>query len=77
MQRLSLTSLRSQLYKVVDKVIETGIPAEIERNGVKVKIVLEQKKSKLANLKTHDCIVGNPDDLINLPANELKKGAPL
>jgi len=73
MAAMSLTALRGKLFKVVDEVIRTGIPAEIERKGERVKIVLDVKKSKLDNLKVHDCIVGNPDDLVSLkvaPWNE-------
>jgi PHD/YefM family antitoxin component YafN of YafNO toxin-antitoxin module len=46
MTPISLTALRSQLFKIVDRVIETGIPVEIESKGHKIKIVLEEKKSK-------------------------------
>jgi len=63
---MSLTALRNQIFKVVDQVIETGIPVEIERKGHTLKIVPKGKKSKLSNLKPHDCIVGEPDDLIDL-----------
>jgi len=63
---MSLTALRQQLFKVVDQVIATGIPVEIKRNGHIVKIVLEDKKSKLDNLVHHDCIVGDPEELIDL-----------
>jgi len=70
MAPMSLTALRNQLFKVVDEVIKTGIPAEIERNGHRLKIVLEEKKSKLDNLKPHDCIIGNPDDLVDLKVAE-------
>ncbi len=66
MAPISLTALRNKLFKVVDEVIQTGIPAEIDRNGHRLKIVLEDKKSKLNNLKPHDCIVGDPDELIQL-----------
>ncbi len=66
MKPMSLTSLRNQLFKVVDEVIRTGTPAEIERKGHRLKIVPEKKKSKLENIKPHDCIVGNPDDLVDL-----------
>ena len=73
MTSMSLTSLRGKLFKVVDEVIRTGIPAQIERKGHRVKIVLEAKKSKLDNLKPHDCIVGDPDNLIALKVAEWKK----
>ena len=31
MGHLTLTALRQQLFKIVDKVIQTGVPVEIER----------------------------------------------
>ncbi|MCH9699144.1 MAG: type II toxin-antitoxin system Phd/YefM family antitoxin [Gammaproteobacteria bacterium] len=67
---ISLTALRQKLFSVVDQVIETGIPVEINRNGHIVKIVLADKKSKLDNLVAHDCIVGDTDDLIEPPPQE-------
>lgn len=70
MEPISLTNLRKKLFKVVDNVIKTGIPVEIERNGHRLKIILEDKKSKLSNLKPHDCIVGDPDELIDLKVHE-------
>ena len=70
MAPMSLTALRNQLFKVIDEAIRSGIPVEIERKGHKLKIVPEEVKSKLDNLKSHDCIVGNPDDLIDLKVME-------
>ncbi len=67
---ISLTALRNNLFKIVDEVIKTGNPLELERKGHRLKIVLEAKKSKLENLKPHDCIVGNPDELIDLKVAE-------
>ncbi|MFK5947651.1 MAG: type II toxin-antitoxin system prevent-host-death family antitoxin [Methylococcales bacterium] len=67
---MSLTALRQQLFKVVDQVIRTGIPTEITRNGHIVKIVLADKKSKLDNLREHDCIVGDPEALVDLSLHE-------
>ncbi len=70
MEPLSLTALRSQLFKIVDGIIDTGIPIEIERKGKRLKIILEGKKSKFSNLKKRDCINGNPDELIDLKVSE-------
>ena len=70
MAHMSLTALRNKLFKVVDEIIKTGIPVEIERNNHKLLIVLKEKKSKLDNLKPHDCIIGDPDDLVNLKVTE-------
>ena len=67
---MSITALRQQLFKVVDQVIATGIPVEIKRNGHIVKIVLDDKKSKLGNLVKHDCIVGDSEELVDLSLQE-------
>ncbi len=62
---LSLTELRTDLYKVVDQIIETGIPVEVMRNGHKIKIILADGPSKLERLvrRTH-VINGDPDSII-------------
>lgn len=74
---MSLTSLRQQLFKVVDQVIATGIPTEVRRNGHIVKIVLADKRSKLDNLVEHDCIVGDPEELVDLSIQEWDNGSKL
>lgn len=70
MERLTLTALRQRLFRVVDQVIKTGIPIEIERKGHTLKIVLEGKKSKLRNLVRHKAIVGDPEELVGLEVGE-------
>ena len=70
MRPMSLTALRNNLFKIVDQVIKTGNPVELDRKGHRLKIVMEAKKSKLDNLKHHDCIVGDPDELIDLKVAE-------
>lgn len=70
MRPISLTALRNNLFKIVDQVIQTGNPVLLERKGQKLKIVLEEKKSKLENLKSHDCINGDPDDLVQVKVGE-------
>jgi hypothetical protein len=75
MRPLSLTALRSKLFEIVDEVIETGNPVVLERKGYRLKIVIEGKKSKLDKLKSHDCIVGNPDDLVDLKLSEWNETA--
>jgi len=71
MGAINLTTLRKQLYRVVDQVLETGVPVEIERNGKKLLIIpADQPVSKLANLKRRHGIIGNPDDLVEIKAGE-------
>jgi ribosome maturation protein Sdo1 len=72
---ISLTQLRENLYKIVDEAIATGIPVEIERKGVKIKLVPEKKKSKLANLVKHPgTIKVDPEDIVHLDWSHEWKG---
>jgi len=65
--RISLTKMRSDLYKIVDRVLETGVPVEIERRGRKVRIVPVRPKSKLESLvKRPGTIVGDPDEIVHM-----------
>lgn len=73
MKPLTATSLRQNLFKIIDRVINTGIPVEVEKNGHKLKIVLDEKKKKLDNLKPHSSIVGDPDELVNIKVDQWDK----
>lgn len=63
----TLTQLRADIYQVVDKVLKTGVPAVVERNGKFLKIVPVEAPSRLDRLKPHpDYIVGDPGGLVHL-----------
>jgi len=65
--RLSLTKMRSDLYKIMDRVLDTGVPVEIERRGRKIRIVPVAPKSKIDNLvKRPGTIVGDPEELVHM-----------
>ena len=67
---ISPTQLRANLYKILDRVLETRKPIEIIRNGQLLEISVKNSKSKvggLANLKPHpNTINGNPEDLAHM-----------
>ena len=48
---LKASSLRENIYRILDQVLETGIPVEIERRGKILKNVPAEAPGKLANLK--------------------------
>lgn len=64
--RLKASALRENIYRILDQVVETGVPVEIERRGKILKIVLEEPRSKLANLKPRDYFLGDPEELVHL-----------
>ena len=43
---MSLTALRNQIFKVVDRVIKTGIPVAIERKEHRLKDCAGRKKEQ-------------------------------
>ncbi len=63
------TQLRANLYKVLDQVIETQQPIEINRNGQIVKLVFEKKKNrgKLINLTAHpETLCVEPETIVHM-----------
>ena len=67
---LRASALRENIYRVLDEILETGVPVDIERKGKLLRILAVEPKSKLANLKPRDLIVGDPEDLVHLDWSE-------
>lgn len=64
--KFTASKLRENVYRILDKVIETGVPIEIERKGVTLKLSSEKKYSRISKIKKRDWIVGKSEDLLNL-----------
>lgn len=63
---ISLTYLRANLYKIVDQILASGVPVEIERHGLKVRIMPISPHDKLSRLKKRTQVVnGNSDELVH------------
>jgi hypothetical protein len=63
---LKASSLRENIYRILDQVLETGVPVEIERHGKLLRIVPEEPRSKLDNLKARPYLLSDPEDLVHL-----------
>lgn len=61
---ITASSLRQNIYKLLDKVIETGEPLEISRKGALLQIIPIQKQKKIHKLKMRDVIKGDPESLL-------------
>lgn len=66
----SVSALRQNIYALLDTVAKTGQPLVIERKGHRLKVICEDPPARLARLVKHDCIVGNPEDLVHLDWSE-------
>ena len=69
--RLTASRLRANVYRVLDHVLETGVPVEIERHGRRLRILpVSAERSrvapKLARLKPRRYLRSRPEALIHI-----------
>jgi antitoxin (DNA-binding transcriptional repressor) of toxin-antitoxin stability system len=69
---VTASELRQNIYRLLDEVLETGEPLEIERKGRRLRVVPDPRDpepglSKLDRIKgNRDLIIGDPEDLIHI-----------
>jgi len=75
MKKLTLTTLRQQIFQVADEVLLTGQPVSIERNG-KVLLLspaVALNKSKKLKLKRRKLICGDAESLPTAKVGEWRE----
>jgi hypothetical protein len=69
-ESLSPSRLRANLYRILDHILESGEPVEIERKGRRLRIVVEREE-KLNLLKPHSgYLKGSPEDIVQMDWSE-------
>lgn len=64
---VNASQLRQDVYRLLDRVLDTGVPLEIERRGRRLRIVPVDAAPKLERVSGHDdYIVGDPEDLVHV-----------
>jgi hypothetical protein len=64
---ITASALRQNIYRLLDQVLETGQPLEIERRGQRLRISAATSLKKLDRLKPRpDYLRTDPDALIHL-----------
>jgi prevent-host-death family protein len=63
---VNASELRRNVYSLLDQVVVTGVPIEINRKGHKLLIVSEEKPDKLKNLKKRKVINDDPQKLVHI-----------
>lgn len=67
MKTITVTELRGNIYKLLDEILATGIPLEINRGGRKLTITPVEPVDKFANMEFRpDIINGDPEDLVHM-----------
>lgn len=60
------TELQNNLYSILDRIIETGDPVIIERNGYQLTIEAKKSRSKFERLTKHDILNGDPESIVHM-----------
>lgn len=63
---ITASGLRKNIYKLLDRILETGEPLEIERKGALLKIIPQKKKKKLDSLKKRKIMNCDPKKLVHI-----------
>jgi hypothetical protein len=64
---LTASKLREDIYRVLDHVLATGEPVEIERNGRRLRIIADEPPTRMSRLVRRDGVVtGDSADLVHL-----------
>lgn len=64
---ISATQLRGNVYRLLDEVLATGRPLEIERGGKVLVIAPKETQSIWDRLPRREgAIIGDPDELIHI-----------
>jgi len=75
--RLTASRLRQDIYRILDEVLETGVPVEIERRGKVLRIVPPQDCSKLDSLPRRDYMETDPEEIVHIDWSETWRPGPI
>jgi hypothetical protein len=74
--KITASALRQDIYRILDRVIETGEIVEIERKGRVLTIMPPRQRLRLDQLPKRDYIIGDPEDLVSIDWSEEWSGEP-
>ena len=63
---LTASKLRENIYRILDRVLETGIPVEVRRKGRTLRIVATDPPSRFGRLTRRSYLLEDPEDIVHL-----------
>jgi hypothetical protein len=70
-RKVTATELRKNIYKLLDEVLSSNTPLEVERKGKRLIITPAGREARIERLQLHDdCIVGDPEELVHMDWSE-------
>lgn len=67
---ISISTLRQNIYKLMDQVLEDGTPLVIERNGKKLIIMPAPDQDSTKKLRKREIMKCDPEELVHLDWSE-------
>jgi hypothetical protein len=62
---VNASTLRENIYRLLDQVLESGQPLDIERKGKLLRVIPVPEPSKMARLVRHECLRGDPEGIVH------------
>jgi len=63
---MTVTQFRKDLYRILDRALQTGDPVQVTRKGELFLVVPSKKKSRLDGLKKRNVIKCDPEELVHV-----------
>ena len=63
---LTASKLRENIYRIIDQVIETGVPVVVRRKGKTVRIVPGEPVSRIGRLEPREYLLEDPESIVHL-----------
>ncbi|MDQ6525283.1 hypothetical protein RB608_16800 [Nocardioides sp. LHD-245] len=61
------SQLRQDIYRLIDRVLESGEPLEIDRKGRRLRLVPDVPADRLSRIRTDPgLITGDPEELVTI-----------
>lgn len=71
------SQLRKNIYRILDQVLDTGVPIVIERRGRRLRIVPIEAPGKLEHLEPHPDYFGcDPESIVHVDWSKAWEGEP-
>jgi hypothetical protein len=64
--RVSATQLRQDIYRILDRILETGNPVEIERKGRRLRISPVESGHRLSRLEARPYLKVDPEEIVEI-----------
>jgi len=63
---LTASKLRENIYRILDRVLETGVPVDVRRKGRTLRIIPTDPPSRMARLERRSYLLVDPEEIVHL-----------